>query len=397
MTVTSERSTSHTSDLDIFSDEFLMDPYPHYQALREKSGATYFPQYDLWGLYRYDSVRTAIHDWERFTSTHGVSFNAMANELYANSVMHFDPPEHAKIRKVFDDALRPKFIRRMAGDIRARADHLVDEVLAAGEIDGVADFARRLPVDIVMDLVGFPRDETRDKILEWAAGSLMFMGPAGEKQLGAIPAAEAEFEYLLHHAGPDNLLEDSFGQVVYAAADRGEISHEEAVTMMIGYMNAGLDTTIHATGNTLWLLARHPDQWDLLKSDPTLVPSAFLEGVRVESPLANFGRVTTCDVDMDGTVIPANSRVLMSYGAANRDGSHYPDPDTFDITRNPVDLLAFDGGVHTCPGRTLASMEGHALFSALARKVDTIELIGEPVREINYMTRGLSSLPVRLS
>ena len=103
------------------------------------------------------------------------------------------------------------------------------------------------------------------------------------------------------------------------------------------------------------------------------------------------------DVDIEGYIIPEGSRVVHSHGSANRDERHYPDPDTYDARRNPVDTLAFDVGVHTCPGRTLASMEGHALFNALAARASKIELTGEPTRNVNNVTRGLSSLPIRIS
>jgi cytochrome P450 len=396
MTSTATRPAPET-DIDLWSDEVLMDPFPHYKRLRDLGPVVHLTRYGIYGLFRYEQVRGALYDWESFSSAQGVAFNPMANEAWKDSILTMDPPEHRTLRKVFDDALRPKFVRKVAGDIEKRAEELVDEVLARGEFDGVIDFARRLPVDIVMDLVGFPKDENRSKILGWAEGSFNFAGPEGERQLSSLPGAQAQLQYLLQEASPDNLLPDSFGQIVYAAADRGEITQQQAVTMMLGFMNAGLDTTINATSSTLWLFAQNPDQWDAVREDPKLVPSAFLEGVRVESPAQFFSRVTTKDVDVDGIVIPAGSRVVHSYGSANRDERHYADPDRFDVRRNPVDTVAFDYGVHTCPGRTLSSLEAHALFGALARRVSRIELAGEPTRLPNSITRGLDTLPLRVS
>jgi cytochrome P450 len=396
MTSTATRPAPQT-DIDLWSDEVLMDPFPHYKRLRDLGPVVQLTGYGIYGLFRYDQVRTALTDWETFSSAQGVAFNPIAVAAWKDSILAMDPPQHGVIRKVFDDALRPKFIRKVAGDIEQRAEDLVDEVVRRGEFDGVTDFARRLPVEIVLDLVGFPRDENRSKILGWAEGSFNFAGPEGERQLSSLPGAQAQLQYLMEEATPDKLLSDSFGQVVYAAADRGEITREQAVTMMLGYMNAGLDTTINATSSTLWLFAQNPDQWDLVREDPKLIPSAFLEGIRVESPAQFFSRVTTRDVDVEGILIPAGSRVLHSYGSANRDERHYPDPDRFDVRRNPVDTVAFDAGPHTCPGRTLSSMEGHALFSALARRVSRIELIGEPTRTVNSITRGLDTLPLRVS
>lgn len=385
------------TDLDLFSDEVLLDPFPHYKVLRDLGPAVYLTRYDLYGLFRYDQVRAALTDWETFTSSQGVALNPIANEAWKDSIIAMDPPRHKTIRKVFDDALRPKFIRHVAGDIEQQAETLVDELVQRCEFDGIRDFARRLPVSIVMDLVGFPRDEGRDKVLGWAVNSFNFAGPPGERQAASLPAAQAQLEYLIGNARPENLLPDSFGKIVYDAAGRGEITQAEAVTMMIGYANAGLDTTINAVGSTLMLFARNPGQWDAVRQDPKLVPSAFLEGIRMESPAQFFSRVTTRDVEIDDVTIPAGSRVLHSYGSANRDERHYPDPDRFDVHRNPVDTVAFDWGVHTCPGRTLASMEGHALFSALAKRVSRIELTGEPTLTPNSITRGLDTLPLRIS
>jgi cytochrome P450 len=390
-------TSAYETDLDLFSDEVLYDPFPHYQALRDLGPVVYLTKYGLYGLFRYDQVRSALVDWQTFTSAQGVALNPIANEAWKDSILSMDPPKHRTIRKVFDDALRPKFIRHVVGDIEQRAEILVGELVERGEFDGIADFAHKLPVSIVMDLVGFPRDEGRDKILGWAVNSFNFAGPPGDRQTATLPIAQAQLEYLISNAKPENLLPDSFGKIVYAAADRGEIVHQEAITMMLGYANAGLDTTINAVGSTLWLLARNPDQWDAVHQDPKLVPSAFLEGIRMESPAQFFSRVTTRDVEIEGVTIPAGSRVLHSYGSANRDERHYPQPDRYDARRNPVDTVAFDVGVHTCPGRTLASMEGHALFTALARRVSKIELTGEPTRTVNSITRGLDTLPIRVS
>jgi cytochrome P450 len=396
MTSTATRPAPET-DIDLFSDEVLEDPFPHYEHLRNLGPAVHLTKYGIYGLFRYEQVRAALLDWETFSSAQGVALNPIALEAWKDNILAMDPPRHGVVRKIYDDALRPKYIRKVAGDIQERADALVDEVVAKGEFDGVADFARKLPVEIVLDLVGFPRDENRSNMLAWAEGSFNFAGPEGERQQSSLPGAQAQFRYLLEELTPDSLLPDSFGSIVYSAVDRGEIGSEEAVGMMLGYMNAGMDTTINATASTLWLLAQHPDQWDAVRADPKLVASAFLEGIRLESPIQFFSRVTTRDVDVEGVLIPAGSRVVHSYGSANRDERHYPDPNRFDVRRNPVDTVAFDGGVHTCPGRTLSSTEGHALFSALARRVSRIELIGEPTRALNLMGRGLADLPIRVS
>ncbi|MCM6778287.1 cytochrome P450 [Nocardia sp. CDC159] len=384
------------TDLALYSPDALREPFEHYRTLRDLGPVVRLTEYDLYGMFRYDDVRAALVDWERFSSAQGIAMNATCNELSEGSILGMDPPRHRTVRKVLDDALRPRYVRAVAGDIERLADRLVDDLMRRGEFDGVADFACKLPVDIVMDLIGFPRDEYRTELLDWALGAFNYMGPDSELQRSTFPDVQALMRYLVTEATPDRLLPDSFGQIVWAAADRGEITEPEALMTMSAYACAGLDTTIAGIAATLWLLARDPEQWQAVREDPKLIPGAFLEGVRMESPIQSFSRVATCDVDVDGVTIPAGARVVLSYGSANRDERHYPDPDRFLVRRNPVDTLGFGSGVHHCPGRALSSMEAHAVFTALAKRASTIELAGEPTRTPNNITRGLDSLPVRI-
>ncbi|GAA2922987.1 cytochrome P450 [Streptomyces thioluteus] len=385
------------SDVELFSTATLMDPYPHYAALRGLGPAVYLTRYDLYGLFRYEHVRPALVDWERFSSAEGVAMNPRTNELMDGSILGMDPPRHKAVRKVFDEALRPKYVRQVAGDLAHLAGKLVDDLVRRGQFDGVRDFARKLPVDIVLDLIGFPRDDQREEILDWALGAFNFMGPAGDFQASSLPDVQDLMQYLTTKATPGKLLPGSFGQIVWAAVERGEITESEALMTMSAYACAGVDTTIAGISSTLWLLARNPDQWSDVRRDPEAVPGAFLEGLRMEAPVQSFARVTTCDVELDDVTIPAGARVVLSYGSANRDERHYPAPDCFRVRRNPSDTVAFGLGVHNCPGRALATMEAHALFRALAERVERLELAGEPTRSPNSITRGLDTLPVRVA
>jgi cytochrome P450 len=389
----------HT-DLDLWSDEVLLDPYPHYKRLRDLGPAAYLTTYDMWLVTRYDVVKQALKDWETFSSAHlgGVALSAAGREAWRGSVLESDPPEHALRRKVFDDTLKPKFIRGAVGDLQRRSEEVVDALLERREFDGVQDFAQDLPLNIVMDLIGWPRDG-REQMLEWAQGAFNAIGPEGNKRtIESFPKLQAGIEYVRANATEDQMPPASFGGVMWGAAQAGAVPREVVPIALTGFLHAALDTTISAIGSLLLLFAQHPDQWDVVREDASLVRSAFMEGLRLESPIQFFSRATTRDVDLgEGVVIPVDSRVVHSYGAANRDERHYPDPDVFDVRRNPGDHLAFDFGTHSCPGRSLAMMEGQALFTALAERVTTIELTGEPVWGVNNSTRGLTRLPVRIS
>src|ERR1700676_1385205 len=187
----------------------------------------------------------------------------------------------------------------------------------------------------------------------------------------------------------ENLKPDGWARAIWDAADRGEIPPEKPPLLMNDYMGPSLDTTIFTTSSAIWLFAQHPDQWDALREDPSLIPGAINEVVRLESPLQGFSRVTTTDVDMDGVGIPAGGRALMLWGSANRDERKGEHAERFDIRRPNSDHLGFGHGIHTCLGMHLAKMEITALLRALLKHVKRFEL-GGTKRVINNVMRGFS-------
>jgi cytochrome P450 len=384
------------SDLDLFCDEALDDPYPRYAALRDLGPATYLTRHQLWFLSRYEQVREALLDWKTFSSAEGVGLNEIINEAWAETVVAADPPVHTERRRVYSEQLSPRHIKPVTDTIDRRADEVADRLVKQGSFDAVVDFAQDLPVHVVMDLIGWPM-EGRDQLLSWASGSFNAAGPQNERMLASLPRLQGLVTYLTEVATADKLTPGSFGAAVYEAVERRNIAAEDAIGLMIGYATPALDTTINAIGSGMWLFATHPDQWDAVRVDPTLIPGAFNEIVRLESPVQFFSRVTTAQVDLgEGVVLPAGARVLHSYGSANRDERHFDSADTFDVHRNPTDHLGFGYGAHGCPGQALARLEAHALFRALAERVERIELAGVPVRDLNNITRGFARVPVRV-
>jgi len=162
-------------------------------------------------------------------------------------------------------------------------------------------------------------------------------------------------------------------------------------------LSAGLDTTVNGIGAALYCLARFPDQWQLLRRDPSLARNAFEEAVRFESPVQTFFRTTTRDVEIGGTHIGEGEKVLMFLGAANRDPRRWNKPDSYDITRRTSGHVGFGSGIHMCVGQLVARLEGEVILSALARRVAELEIVGDPKRRFNNTLRGLDSLPVAIS
>lgn len=385
-----------TSDLDLFSDQALADPYPQYQVLRDLGPAVHLSRHGLWFISRYEQVRSALGDWKTFSSEQGIGLNDGFNEAWSSALINMDPPAQTEQRRLFTDRLSPRALRPVAEDIDRRAGQLADALVARGSFDAVTDLAQDLPVHVIMDLIGWP-EEGRDQLLDMAAGWFDSAGPACPRTAAAVPRTGALMGYLAEVVTTENLVPGGFGRTMLEAHKRGEIPVEGAIGLLAGYVVAAFDTTISAISSGVWLFARHPEQWELLRADPSLVPAALNEIVRIESPIQVFSRVTTREVDLgEGVVVPSRARVLHSYGSANRDERHFPGPDRFDVRRNPVDHLGFGYGNHACAGQGLARLEAHAVLKALAARVERIELAGEPVRALNNITRGFQSLPVRL-
>lgn len=377
-------------DIDLFTDEALLDPFPLYRLIRDAGPAVYLEQHGVWAMGRYAEVRTALDDWETFSSAQGVSINSVSNRTTKGIIIATDPPEHDRLRNVLADRLAPRAIRSLSARISEQAQELVDRVLAKGSFDAVADLARAFPVSVVLDLVGLPHN-VRPKVLAWADAAFNAGGPPGPRTEAAYPLLQDQFAYLAS-LNPRDLEPGSFGRAIYDAADEGQIDPESCVPLMSAYVTAGLDTTINAISNAIMYFACHPQQWDDIRRDHSLLGSAVNEVLRIESPVLWFSRITTRDVQLEDVVIPEGARVMLLFSSANRDERKWMNPEAFDIHRNPVDHLAFGYGVHGCAGQGLARLEVTAILTALAKSVERFET-GHPVRRINSRIRGLESLP----
>lgn len=387
MTITPAACT----DIDLFADEILMDPYPTYAELRQMGGAVYIERLEAWALPRHADIRTALHDWQTFSSDDGVGLNDVVNGFLVGSVLGSDPPHHDRLRAVLGDLLAPRALRPVTSVIEARAEDLVTELIGRGSFDAVSDLAVALPLSVVFDLIGLP-ETARGSMLRWADGTFTVFGPMNARTEKALPVIGEMFTWLASLT-PDDLLPGSMGRRIFDAAAAGKIGAESCVPLLAAFTTAGMDTTINAIANAIHLFATYPAQWDALRADPERIPGAFNEVLRYDSPVQAFGRRVTRETTVDGTAMPAGSRVILLYGSGNRDESRYAAPDVFDIGRNPVDHLAFGYGVHGCVGQALAKIEGHSLLRALASRVARIET-GEPTRHLNNVIRGLERLPV---
>jgi cytochrome P450 len=388
---------SLSSDIDLFSDEALKNPLPLYRALRDTGPAVYLERHGCWFIGRYNELRQALTDWQTYSSAHGLGLNPVINTTWANALICVDPPVHTQMRTFITDRLSPRALKPVEEIIDRRACDLADRIAKQTTFDAVTDVAHELPVNVIMDLIGWP-EEVRGSLLAMAEGSFNACGPDNERMRAALPRLHSMMDLIAEVYDAGTLAPGGFGSTIADAARRGEISREAAIGLLAGYVVAAFDTTINGIASGLWLFATHPREWDRLCGEPKLVTRAFNEILRLETPIQNFSRVTTRAVGLVGSaVIPAGARVIVSYASANRDERHFEDPDRFDIGRSRMDHLAFGLGNHVCAGQGLARLEAHAVFKALAAKAVRLELVGEPVRQINNITRGFAHIHLRLS
>ncbi|MEU0654905.1 cytochrome P450 [Streptomyces albogriseolus] len=383
-------STPPTSDVDLFADDVVLDPYPVFAGLREQGPVVHLPRNDVYALTRYDVVRDALADWESFSSA-SIAFNPMANEALTGTSLASDPPVHTQLRATLTENLSPRALRGLKGQIAEKADVLVADLVAKGSFEAIDALARAFPLEVVADLIGFT-GEVRANMLRWGQAAMEVLGPLNQRTAENFPVA-GELYAWCSQVKAEDLAEGSVGRGIFDAEARGDIPPDTAGHIIHQYLGAGVDTTIAAIGNIVALFARHPDQLALVRQDPTLVPAAFNEVLRHWAPVHAWGRRATKDVTVAGADIPAGAQVAVLFGAGNRDPRHYADPDAFLVERNPVDHLSFGYGPHGCAGQGLARLEAHAVIDALARRVDRL-IAGPEVRVPSNTTRSIDKLPV---
>ncbi|WP_448809753.1 cytochrome P450 [Agromyces bauzanensis] len=380
-----------TSDIDLFADDIVIDPYPTYAALRSLGAAVHLPANDVYALTRYDVIRDALGDPETFSSVKAIGFNPGVNEALQGTSLASDPPMHAQLRATLSANLTPRALRGLEGTINEKADALVAKLAAGGDFEAIDALARAFPLEIVADLIGFT-GQVKDNMLRWGQAAMEVIGPMNQRTMENFEIA-GELYGWCSTVTRDDLAEGSIGRGIFDAQERGDIPEGTAGNIIHQYLGAGVDTTIAAIGNIVALFGRHPEQFELVRKDPSLVPAAFAEVLRFWPPVHAWGRRATRDVEIDGALVPQGAHMAILFGAGNHDERHYEDADTFDVKRNPTDHLTFGYGPHGCAGQGLARMEGHAVIRALANHVQSFRL-GDEVRVPSNITRSIEKLDV---
>jgi 4-methoxybenzoate monooxygenase (O-demethylating) len=386
------------SDLDPFSETFLLDPYPAQRELREAAPVVRLERYGVWAMARYEHVRAALGDWATYRSGAGVGLADFTKEKpwrTPSLLLEADPPEHDGARRPMTAALSPSRIRALRAAFELEAEALADRLVHSERFDAVADLAQAFPVKVFADAVGVP-DQGRENLI--AYGEMVFnaFGPRNELLRQSAQRLDGASAWIADMCELENLAPGGLGAAIYEQASRFGLGADAAALLVRSLLSAGIDTTAYALGNAILCFAAHPDQWAALHADPLRSRAAFEEVLRFEAPVRTLFRTTTREVDMEGVRIPSGDKVLLFLAAAGRDPRHWDDPERFDISRKAGGQLGFGFGIHACAGRMVARLEAEVLLAALARRVKAIDLDGEPERKLNNALHGLARLPVRV-
>lgn len=383
-------STAPTSDLDLWADDILVDPYETFSKLRETGPVVHLTRSNVYALTRYDVIRDALGNTTTFSSR-SIGFNPGVNEALQGTSLASDPPLHTELRAALTENLSPRALRGLKSQIESKADALVADLVEKGSFEAIDSLARAFPLEVVADLIGFT-GPVRDNMLRWGQAAMEVIGPMNQRTAENFPIAGELYGWCAGVTAED-LTPGSVGRGIFDAEARGAIAPGSAGHIIHQYLGAGVDTTISALGNTVALFAAFPEQFALVREDPRKVPAAFNEVLRYWAPIHAWGRLVTRDIEIEGVTIPAGSQVAILMGAGNRDPRHYDDPDTFSVERNPVDHLSFGYGPHGCAGQGLARLEVHAIIGALTRRIDRL-VATDPVRLPSNVTRSVDQLEI---
>ena len=383
-------------------DPFLYagDPNPAYQFLRDEAPAYWDPVNEIWGISRHRDVLAIERDTTRYSSASG---SRPLIEM-SGSMINRDDPRHKHQRKLVSGRFSPRAVARHEERVRALAHELITAAEAKGAFDVVADLAAPLPAMVIAELLGFDRS-LWPKCQEWSERTMSSAGFRNDdpRQPAGSPEAIGEFAAAFHEliqarrADPRDDLVSAWihGSVAGEPMDIPEIIQEGLLLL-----DGGAETTRSVIGQTVWNLARFPDQREKLLADPSILAgTAVEEFIRFATPILNMRRTVTVDHELHGQRLRAGDQVLLIYGAANTDEREFDEPQRFDVTRRRGSHVAFGFGTHFCLGANLARLELRVVCEELLRTLPLFALVPgyEPEFAPGYFTRTLKELWIEVS
>jgi cytochrome P450 len=379
---------------------FRDDPYPALHRLRARDPVNETPV-GLWRLTRYADVNRLLHEVPAGVRTTdgtlpGVDESLTGQRLF---MLQQDPPTHTRLRRLVSAAFTPRAINALRADVQRIVDGCLDRVAARGAMDVIADLALPVPSTVICEMLGVPLAD-RDRFTTWTAKAThglasQFLSPDALAEVQAAGTSLAAYFQDLIAERRTRLTDDLLSALIRAEEAGDRLSQPELISQAIGLLIAGFETTIGLIGNGVRALVLHPAELAKLRARPDLVASTVEECLRWDGPIILTGRVLHADVEFGGKTIPRNARVWGMLAAANRDPEVFPDPDRFDVERDPNEHLAFGGGPHYCLGAYLAKIEAQSAIGTLVRRFDDLALESERVEWGPSLFRVPGKLPLR--
>lgn len=379
--------------IDFYGAATIADPAPTYREMLALGPVVWLEQHAVHAICGHEEVVAALKNYAVFSSGKGVSLDEQTNQLIVGSTLNSDPPQHDITRKITFEPLSPKNVRHIRDRIEQEAKFIVDKILSKPDFDAATELAPHLPLTIVRDLVGLG-DYGKEHMLEWGAATFELMGDPKEHRTNAVKNLKGLRSFLENEHTLNNLSKNGWASRATRLGIESGMPPARASELMRDYIAPSLDTTISAIGYGVMLFARHPDQWGKLRNNRSLIKGAIEEIVRLNTPIRAFTRYVTEDIEVAGVAVKKDSRVLLVFGAANRDPKRFNNPDEFDIERKTIGHVGFGHGKHACLGMNLARLEMSCLFEVLADRVERFELTGQVVPGTNSTIHSLTSVPV---
>ena len=378
------------------------DPYPTYARLRAEAPVFYNEQLDFFAYSRHADVLSAFRDVDRYSNAYGVSLDPAAFGPDAHRAMSFlamDPPRHTRMRSIVGKSFTPRRVAAMEGDIRRLARAHLEPAIERGSFDFIGDFAGRLPMDVISELVGVPPSDRAEvcrlaDLLVHREEGMDDIPQAGLDAAVTLVGYYAEMVAERRRRERDDLTWSLLQQEV----DGQGLTDDEVISFLFLLVVAGNETTTKLLGNAWYWGWRHPDQLARPMAERARVADWVEETLRFDTSTQMLVRVTRVPVRVQGVDIDAGRRVLLLLGSANRDDAVFTEPDTYDLDRDTKDLISFGGGRHFCMGAALARLEARVALSELLDRVKDYD-IDEPglVRIHSINVRGLASVPTTVT
>ncbi|HSS21529.1 MAG TPA: cytochrome P450 [Pyrinomonadaceae bacterium] len=390
----------------LLDPEVLANPYPLYARLRSEAPVLWDPYLHAWVVTRYSDVIKVLHHFSANRTPTPEQFAAMGlaelkplAQVMVKQMLFMDAPDHTRLRSLASTAFTPARVEALRSHIREILDNLLEPLLKAGEMDVIADLAAPLPAIVTAEMMGLPIADAI-QLKDWSAdfaevlGNFQHNPDRSQRTLKCVEDMTAYFRDAIAdvRANPrDGLIH----ALLTAEIDGDTLTEEEIVANCIVTMVGGQETTTNLIGNGLLTLIRNPEEFERLKNDLRLIPSAVEELLRYESPSQHTARICPEDTEIGGELIRKGQAVIAVMGAGNRDPERFPEPDRLDLSRTDNRHLAFGWASHFCFGAPLARIEGQLAFAAIAQRTSNLRIEpGPTVWRDNLGLRGLTSLRV---